>query len=139
MQASDGHYGTREICEALFGSLHKEKIRTQRALSKKLELENAITEASVLNRADLERVFSELADALQQVVYNSEVDRPSQEDFLNNLANWEVLVEGVARNQSRLSTNGARPEAGVSAEATKRGRGRPKNSHLGNRVARNLA
>jgi hypothetical protein len=60
----DGCYSTQEITAALFGELHLEKIRTQRALARKLELENAITTASVLNRAELEKGFAQLADAL---------------------------------------------------------------------------
>jgi hypothetical protein len=31
--AADGTFGTGQICEALFCDMHKEKIRTQRALS----------------------------------------------------------------------------------------------------------
>jgi hypothetical protein len=39
------------------------------------ELENAITTAGVLNRAELERAFSQLADAPQQAVYGSNLRR----------------------------------------------------------------
>jgi hypothetical protein len=53
----DGCFSTRQVVESIYGDLHREKIRTQRALSKKLELENAITTASVLNRAELRESF----------------------------------------------------------------------------------
>ena len=42
---ADGLFTTQEIIATLFGELHLEKIRTQRALARKLELENAITTA----------------------------------------------------------------------------------------------
>ena len=51
----DGCYSNQEIVGSIFGELHREKVRTQRALAQKVELENAITTASVLNRADLEK------------------------------------------------------------------------------------
>jgi hypothetical protein len=110
--AADGTYTTRQICEGLFGSMHLEKIRTQRELARKLELENAITTARVLNRAELEKVFSQLADALQQVVRNSDLDWRSQDDFLHNLATWPILLEDTAAAQSRL-VNGKDSEAEV--------------------------
>src|SRR5262245_37565021 len=88
--AADGTYSTKEICQGLFGSMHLEKIRTQRALAEKLEMENAIARASVLNRAALETSFAQLADGIQQVVKNSNLDRRSQEDFLRNLSSWPL-------------------------------------------------
>jgi hypothetical protein len=45
-----GLYTTRQVVDAIHGTLHIEKTRTQRARARKLELENAITTGSVLNR-----------------------------------------------------------------------------------------
>jgi hypothetical protein len=67
-----------------------------------LPLENAITTAAILNRSELEKVFAQLADALQQLVKNSGLDRRSQEDFLKNLASWPIILREVAAAQSRL-------------------------------------
>jgi hypothetical protein len=108
----DGLFSTPQLVRALYGELYLEKVRTQREISRKLELENAITTAAFLSRADLENVFSQLADALVGVVKNSNLDRRSQEDFLHNLATGPILVQGVAHNQSRLPRgNGTRPES----------------------------
>jgi hypothetical protein len=73
----DGLFTTAQLCEAIYGSMYKAKLATQHELTRKLELENAITTASVVNRAELERVFAELADALVGVVKNSNLDRRS--------------------------------------------------------------
>lgn len=110
--ASDGTYTTRQICEGLFGSMHVEKIRTQHELARKLELENAATTASVVDRAELEKGFAQLADALVGVVKNSNLDRRSKEDFLHNLASWPVVLRETAAAQTQLP-NGQDSEAEV--------------------------
>jgi hypothetical protein len=46
-----GSFSTKEIAAALYGSMAQEKLQTQKKLRKKLELENAITTASVLDKA----------------------------------------------------------------------------------------
>src|SRR6516165_1941565 len=89
----DGLYSTQQVCEALFGSMHVEKLKTQYQITERYRLENAITKANVLNRAELTRVFTELADALLQVVMSSELSRPAKEDFLKNLAGWPLLLD----------------------------------------------
>jgi hypothetical protein len=83
---SDGLYTTKQITDAVFGGLAEEKLATQRQLTKKYELENAITEASVLHRKSLEAGFAALADALKSAVKTSNLDRASQDTFLKNLA-----------------------------------------------------
>ena len=81
---NDGLYSTQQICEALFGDMHKEKIRTQREITERYMLENQITRAEALNRAELEKVIVELADALSGAVMNSDLPRSAKENFLNN-------------------------------------------------------
>jgi hypothetical protein len=46
----DGCFSTTQICDALYGALHLEKIRTQRATTERIVLENQITRAEVLDR-----------------------------------------------------------------------------------------
>jgi hypothetical protein len=67
-----------------------------------LELENAITTGSILNRAELAKTFAELADALQQSVLNSDLPRSAKENFLHNLSSWPLRLETIARNQTRF-------------------------------------
>jgi hypothetical protein len=43
-----GLFSTRQIVDTLYGSLAVEKLATQKELRRKLELENAVTTASVL-------------------------------------------------------------------------------------------
>jgi hypothetical protein len=57
-------YTTQQICEALFGVMHQEKIASQKEIRKRYALENQITTASVLNRAELAKGFAAIADAL---------------------------------------------------------------------------
>jgi hypothetical protein len=66
----------------------------------------------VLNWEALSAGFAQLADALSSVVMaDPNLDRKSKEDFLRNLSNWPVILEGVARSQSRLPrSKGKRPE-----------------------------
>src|SRR5215472_11958722 len=94
---ADGLYTTAQLVEALFGQLHVEKVRYQRALAEKVELENAVTTGSVLNKAALQSSFAELADALQQSVLNSNLPRGAKENFLHNLATWPLRLQTVAR------------------------------------------
>jgi len=106
----DGCYTTAQICEALFGVMHQEKLATQKEIRKRYTLENQITEASVLNREALAASFAELADALQQAVINSGLPREARENFLHNLSSWPLRLQTIARNQSKLRDNDARLE-----------------------------
>ena len=98
------------------GALYEEKLRTQRQLIRKLELENQITTASVLNLDALSAGFAQLADALSSVVMSDpNLDRKSKEDFLRNLSNWPLILDGVANRQSKLARgNGQIAEEDVS-------------------------
>ena len=58
--------------------------------------------ASVLNRVELSKGFAELADPLQQAIASSDLPRSAKENFLNNLSSWPLILESVARNQTRL-------------------------------------
>jgi len=61
---SDGLYSTQQICEALFGAMHQEKLRTQRQITERITLENQITRGEVLNGAELAKVLAQVADAM---------------------------------------------------------------------------
>jgi hypothetical protein len=116
---ADGLYSTRQICDAVFGSLADERLLTQKQLTKKLELENAITEASVLDKKSLQAGFAALADALVSVVMiDQNMTRESKENFLHNLASWPIILEDVAKRQTRLrrNGNGKTPEDGESED-----------------------
>jgi len=89
----DGCYSTAEICQGLFGLMHQEKIATQKEIRKRYTLENQITTASVLNRAELSKGFGALADAISgRVMASGELSRATKEDILKDLASWPLIL-----------------------------------------------
>jgi hypothetical protein len=96
-----GLYSTGQLLQSLYGQLHVEKVRYQRALAERVELENATTTADLLSRSELERTFGELADALKQAVMNSGMPREACENFLHNLATWPLRIQTIVKRQSR--------------------------------------
>jgi len=108
----DGCYSTAQLLSAIYGRMHEEKLRTQQQLTKKYELANKTAEGNLLDRAALMAGFSQLADALVNVVMTDQnLTRESKEDFLHNLSTWPVIVDNVAQRQSKLRrSNGQTPE-----------------------------
>ena len=108
----DGCYSTAQLLSAIYGRMHEEKLRTQQQLTKKYELANKTAEGNLLDRAALMAGFSQLADALVNVVMTDQnLTHESKEDFLHNLSTWPVIVDNVAQRQSKLRrSNGQTPE-----------------------------
>jgi len=107
----DGCYSTAQICEALFGDMHKEKVKTQRQITDRITLENQITRAEVLNRAELMKVMAAIADAfVSRVMSVQGLSRQEKEDLLKDLASWPLALEEVAHAQTRLP-NGKGPRS----------------------------
>jgi hypothetical protein len=98
----DGLFSSQQLVRALYGELHVEKVRTQRALARKLELENDITTASVLNRAELMKAFAAIADAMVSRITAANVPRSVKEDLLKELASIPLILKEVAHAQTRL-------------------------------------
>ena len=75
-------------------------------------LENQITRAEVLKRAELTRVFAAISDAFaSRVMSVQRLSRQEKEDLLKDLATWPLALEEVAHAQSRLPhKNGEAPE-----------------------------
>ena len=92
--------------------MSEEKLRTQRQLTRKLELENEITEGNVLNRAALSKAFAAIADAfVSRVMSVQGLSRQEKEDLLKDLSSWPLALQEVAHAQSRLPRgNGKRPK-----------------------------
>jgi hypothetical protein len=106
--AADGTFSTQAIASAIYGGLHEEKLLTQRELTKKLKLENAIVESTYLNRVNLEKALAQVADAIVSIIKRSALSRSDQEDLQRELASIPLGIESVARSQSKLkrSQNG---------------------------------
>ena len=99
----DSLYTTQQIAAAIYGALHIEKLKTQREIARKLALENTITTGSVLNRAELEKVFAAIADAFASRVMSVQgLSRQEKEDLLKDLSSWPLALEDVAHAQTRL-------------------------------------
>jgi hypothetical protein len=113
---ANGCYTTEQVVSCLYGNLHAEKIRKERQLVRKYELENAITEGSYLHRGSIMQALAALADALVSAVKTSNLDRQSQDAFLKNLATWPTILIDVTKRQSKLrrSKNGEKPEEDAS-------------------------
>jgi hypothetical protein len=109
-------YTTEQICQAIFGSMHVEKLGTQREIRRKLELENSIVEASVLNRSALSSAFAALADAVVSRIRVSKLDRSEQDDLLRELSSIPIILDNVARSQTRLRRNSEKNGNGEAAE-----------------------
>ena len=106
----DGCYSTAQLLSGLYGLMHEERLKTQRELTRKYEIANRIAEGSVLDRDALTTGFTQLADALSAAVTSSDLPRQAKETFLQNLASWPLILDGVASRQSKLSRrNGEAP------------------------------
>ena len=116
---ANGLFTTRQIVDALYGALHHEKLRTQRELADRYALENQITRAEVLNRAEVERIFATIADAIKTRIMSSNLSRHEKEDILKDIAALPIVLKEVAHGQSRLPRargNGKRDEEDVSED-----------------------
>jgi len=101
-----GCFTTTQICEALYGDLKAERLRKERQLTKKYQLENEIMEATVVNRAELMKGLAAVADAMTSRIMSANVDRSVKEDLLNDLATVPLILKEVADKQSKLRRGG---------------------------------
>jgi hypothetical protein len=109
----NGLFSTKQVVAAIHGALDQEKLRTQAQITRKLELQNAIAEASVLVRAEVMRGLSMVADAIKSRILSSGLSRHEQEDILKDIASIPVMLKevGQAQTRQRVNGNGAHPEA----------------------------
>jgi len=106
-------YTTKQIVAALFGALDQEKLATQKQLTKKYQIGNAVAEAGLLDRAALSAAFATLADGIvARIMSATELPREVREDVLRDIASWPLALDEVAHRQTRLPRrrNGARSD-----------------------------
>ena len=108
----DGLYTTGQLIRARYGELHQERLRVQRETADRIALENQITRGETLNKAALMQGFSAIADAMVHIISTSGLSREAQEDLQRELASIPMVVDSVAKRQSRLrrAKNGEKPE-----------------------------
>jgi len=98
----DGCFSTLQICECVYGDLRAERLRKERELTKRYALQNQITEGSVLDRHQLMRTFSVIADAMVTRINSAtEVPRTVREDLLRDSATWPDAVEETVSRQTK--------------------------------------
>jgi hypothetical protein len=102
----------RNLAERSVVEWNRQRTATQAALCQKYELENQITLGQVLNRAQLAQALSLIAEAISSRVMScTELPLAAREDILKDLASWPLVLEEVARGQSRLRRGNGQPEA----------------------------
>ena len=87
-------------------------------MTKKYELENAITEGSFLNRSELVKGLSTVADAMTSRIMATDVSRSVKEDLLNDLAIVPIVLANVAHAQTKLRRGNGRGLDGGSVGTT---------------------
>jgi hypothetical protein len=98
----DGCFSTMQITNAIFGDLRAERLRKERELTKKYALQNEITEGNLLDRHELMRTFSVIADAMTSRINSAtEVPRNVREDLLRDLATWPEAVKETVSRQTK--------------------------------------
>jgi hypothetical protein len=111
-------FSTAQIVQCLYGDLRAERLRKERELTRKYSLENAIVEASVLNRSELMKVMAAIADAFtSRVMSVTGLSRHEKEDLLKDLASWPLALQEVAHRQTRLPARGNRDRNGDGDES----------------------
>jgi hypothetical protein len=98
----NGLYTTGQLVQALFGQLHVEKIRYQRACAEKVELENSVAKAELLDKRELTTSFAALADAMTCIITTSGLNREEQQSLQRELASIPVIIADTARRQNKL-------------------------------------
>src|SRR6516164_7958386 len=109
---ANGCYSTEQVVACLFGDLRAERLRKERELVRKYRIGNEAAEASLLDRSELMKAFSALADAMVSRILSSELSREVKEDLLKDLATIPITIESVARSQTKLR----RSKSGQTAE-----------------------
>jgi hypothetical protein len=108
----DGLYSTQQLLNALHGSMAQERLATQRAVRRRVELNNAILEASVVDKATLMQGLGRIADAMVSRITASSLSRDEQNDLLRELSSIPVTLDEVAREQTRLPRAGQHADDG---------------------------
>ena len=99
---SDGLFTTKQIIAAIYSAFDQEKLATQKELTKKYQIANAVAEGSFLDRAELMRGLAAGADAITSRILSSELSRKAKEDLLRDLSSVPLILEEVADKQTRL-------------------------------------
>ena len=103
---ADGLFTTKQIIAAIYGAFDQEKLATQKQLTRKYEIANAVSEASLLDRAEIAKGLATVADAMVSRIMSADVPRSVKEDLMTDLSGVPLILENTARSQTKLRRGG---------------------------------
>ena len=124
----DGCFGTSQIVQALYGSLHQERLRRTKEEANLTALKVGVMRGDFLSRSELQSGFTQVADEILQIIKYSKLTQKEQLDLQRALASIPLRLRDLAREQSRKSGN----RADEDGSRPVRGRQKPKPAGKGN-------
>lgn len=102
---------TNQQARADIISLNAERLRTQRELTERLQLENAITRGDVLRKRELMTRLSVIADAAKsRLMAVTSLEREAKEDILRDIATWPLALKETQHAQTPNESGGGKKE-----------------------------
>ncbi len=80
LEPDGGHYTTAQICQAVFGDLEAEKIRSERAKADLLEIEQQEKRGQVVSVDDIKELGAKAVAAARNKIQNSAHLLPEEKD-----------------------------------------------------------
>jgi hypothetical protein len=103
---ADGLFTTKQIIAAIYGAFDQEKLATQKQLTRKYEIANAVAEGSFLDRAEIAKGLAAVADGTTSRILASELSRLANEDLLQQLSSVPLVLKETADKQTRFRRGG---------------------------------
>jgi hypothetical protein len=114
----DKCFGTFQIIKAVFGDIHGERLRETKEKADNWALKNAVMRGELLDRNAILRGMEHIVTAVARLIDSSSLTKQEKVDLRNSMANWPVIVRGVAEQQSHEAVApGKNGENGASEEA----------------------
>ena len=85
-----GCYSTKQLTEAIYGSLFRERLRRVSEEADKVAIANQVARGELLNRSELMQAMTAVAEAMVGVIENSGLSREDQDQIRRNLASIPV-------------------------------------------------
>jgi hypothetical protein len=84
-------------------ALQTEKLKTQKQMTERLRLENAMTRGELLRKSEVAKAFAVIADAIStRIMSATELPRIVREDLLREISTWPLALEEATHAQTRI-------------------------------------
>jgi hypothetical protein len=84
-------------------ALQTEKLKTQKQMTERLRLENALTRGELLRKSEVAKAFAVIADAIStRIMSATELPRTVREDLLREISTWPLALEEATHAQTRI-------------------------------------